>query len=73
MCTELDAKEAADVLNVSLATLNQILDREDIPYRQVGSQRLISYTDMIKYRSNSVRKRYAALSELVEYDREVGI
>jgi excisionase family DNA binding protein len=73
MCTELNAREAADLLKVSLVTFNQILDQEEIPYRQVGSQRLVSSTEVIKYKSNLARKGYAALSGPVAYGEEISI
>ena len=73
MFTELNAEEAADFLEVSLVAFNRILDQEEIPYRQVGSRRLISSREVIKYKSNLVRSRNAALSESVAYDEEIGI
>jgi excisionase family DNA binding protein len=64
--TELTVQEAADLLNVSLSYLLQLLKREKIPFYTVGNQRKILLTDLRAYKAKINKARYQTLKELTE-------
>jgi excisionase family DNA binding protein len=70
---ELTTQEAADLLNISRPSLIQLLNREEIKYRRVGTHRRIRFEDLMSYKRQAVAARAAALTELSAYDQEIGL
>lgn len=68
--TELTPNEAASVLGVSRPFLVQLLEREKIPYRRVGSHRRIRLADLLDYQAEQERK-YQLLDELTAQAQEL--
>lgn len=70
---ELTTQQAADLLNVSRTHFVQLLDRENIPYRKVGTHRWVRAEDVLAYRRKTERARRKALDEMTELDEELGL
>jgi len=71
---ELSTEEAADVLDVSRSFLVRLLDEGKIPCCEVGkhgSQRRVSFVDLMRYRRSIDRDRLAALEELTAQAQEL--
>ena len=73
MPTEKESAQAADLLNVSRTHFVQPLDRENIPYRKVGTHRWVRAEDVLAYRRKTERARRRALDEMTELDEELGL
>jgi excisionase family DNA binding protein len=69
--TELTARQAADVLNVSMPFLNKLLDMGDMPYRTIGGNRRILYSDLITYKKQQEIRSKNALQELADQAQEL--
>jgi excisionase family DNA binding protein len=62
---ELTAQQAADFLNVSRPHLVGLLEKEQIPYRKVGSHRRVRVADLQAFKEESNRSRREAISSMV--------
>ena len=67
---ELTARQAAEILGVSRPFLTQLLDREKIPYRYVGTHRRIFLEDILQYQHRKAIQR-RGLDELTEQAQEL--
>lgn len=71
---ELTTQQAADLLNVSRKFLiDELLDKNIIPYRKVGTHRRIPFQDLMAYKHENRAKRLAAIDEMVENDQAMGL
>lgn len=70
---ELTTQQAADLLNVSRPHLIKLLEQKRLPYRMVGTHRKLPARDVLSYRDKIVAARRAALAEMIELDRELGL
>jgi excisionase family DNA binding protein len=70
---ELTTQEAAEMLNISRPSLIQLLDEGKIEYRKVGTHRRVRFEVVMEYKRVAEAARRAALQELADYDREIGL
>jgi excisionase family DNA binding protein len=68
---ELTTQQAADFLHVSRPHLVGLLERNDLPYRKVGSHRRILFKDLMAYQQASRVDRKKALDELASQAQEL--
>ena len=73
MPTEKESAQAADLLNVSRTHVVQLLDKENIPHRKIGTHRWVRAEDVLAYRRETERARRKALDEMTELDEELGL
>jgi len=67
MCSpddELTPSQTADVLNVSRAYLDRLLEQDDIPARNRGGQCRMRLRDVLEYKERSQRLRAHCLDAL---------
>lgn len=60
---EYSTNEAAEVLRVSRTYLNKLLERNEIPYRNVGSHKRIEARDLFAYKEEQARKKREAFEQ----------
>ena len=70
---EVTMLQAAELLNVSRATLVGMIDMGMLPTRTVGDQHRIPLKDVISLKRDTQAKRRAALDELAESDQDLGL
>jgi excisionase family DNA binding protein len=69
---ELDRDQAARVLNVSTAYLDDLLDEGAIAFNRVGADRVVRLDELLAYKSTDDRLRQANASELAALGQEMG-
>ncbi|MCP1778801.1 MULTISPECIES: helix-turn-helix domain-containing protein [Bradyrhizobium] len=62
---ELTTNQAADFLNVSRPYLVGLLEKEQIPYRKVGTHRRIRVADLQAFKDSSSKTRREAIASMV--------
>ncbi len=70
---EMTTQEAADHLNVSRPHLIKVLEREEIPFRKVGTHRRILFEDVQRYKAKIEADRSHTLDELARQSQELGM
>jgi len=68
---ELTTQEVADYLNVSRPYVAKLIESGRLPALLVGTQRHISFADLIKFDEKNREARRAALDELARIDQEL--
>lgn len=70
---ELTTQQAADMLNVSRPYLIELLEKNAIPHRKVGTHRRIRYEDLKSYKDHIDSERLKVLDELTAQAQELGM
>jgi excisionase family DNA binding protein len=70
---ELTTQEAADMLNISRASLIQLLNEGKIESRRVGTHRRVRFEVLMKYKREADTELRKVLKHLAAYDQEFGI
>ena len=67
----LTTQQAAQILNVSRAYLNRLLDQKTIPCETVGSHRRLRLGDVLQLQEQQYQQRCAALDRLCALSQEI--
>jgi excisionase family DNA binding protein len=71
---ELTTQQAADFLGVSRKFLiDQLLEKNKIPFRKVGSHRRILFGHLTAYKQENEAKRLEAIDAMVAHDQKLGL
>jgi excisionase family DNA binding protein len=69
---ELTPQQAANFLGMSRTLLTNLLDRQEIPFRYVGSHRRVRFQDLLTFRAEQER-RHQAMNELTAQAQELNM
>lgn len=70
---EISTQQAADLLNISRPYLVRMLERDELPYRQVGTRRRLQLKDVLAYKARQAADRKRVLDELTAQAEELGL
>ena len=68
---ELTTQEAADFLNVSRPFVVSLLEKNELPYRKVGTHRRILFKDLLAYRERTMTQSKQIAAELAAQGQDL--
>jgi len=71
--SELTPRQAAEVLCVSDAYMEKLLESGEIPFRGVGGSRLVPLSNLLEYDKEKVQLRREVLKKLAQESQEMGL
>lgn len=69
----LTPRQVAEHLNVSLAQVLSLIERELLPLRKAGARWRVALGNLLRYDERQKTRRRAALDELARIDGELGL
>lgn len=70
---EFTTQQAADFLNLSRPYVIELLNEDDIEFRQVGAHQRIRFQDLREYKTRDDLKRRQAADELTRLTEDMGV
>jgi len=71
--TQLTPSQAADILNISRHSVDQLLRHGILPSAKVGTRRRVTLSDLVAYKRRRDEQSRRALDELSELSQELGV
>jgi excisionase family DNA binding protein len=68
----LNLQESADFLNISISSLLRLLERNILPFMEIGTHRYIRFSDLWEYKTRRSQERRKALAEIARISQEAG-
>ena len=69
----INTQDAAEILNVSLLYLAELIESGELNAVKIGSSLCLSGAEVRRYKDASMRQRKAALDELAKLSQELGL
>lgn len=69
-CTQ---QEAADLLDISSAFLDTLLERHELPFLEINMQRRIRLSDLLDYKRQREKTEREGLAEIARLSQEMGL
>jgi len=69
----ISTQEAAEILNVSLPYLAELIESGELNAVKIGSSVCLSSAEVRRYKDASMKQRKAALDELAKLAQELGL
>lgn len=71
--SKLSLQEAADILNVSHDYLVTLLERGEINFHEVGTNKVVMAKHVFEYKDRTTEQRYEVLEELTALSQDLGM
>lgn len=71
--SKLSPQEAADILNVSHDYLVILLERSEIKFHEVGTNKVVMAKHVFEYKDKTTAQRYEVLEELTALSQDLGM
>lgn len=69
----LSTRQAAEILHTSVGYVERLLDEGKLPFRVVGTERMILFSDLTEYKTRDDAERRRIADELAADAQDLGI